>query len=286
MNRRPLIMGIVNVTPDSFSGDGRVDPAAALDHAESLVAQGADCLDIGACSSRPGAPFVDQDTECARLLPALSLIRRALPCPLFVDTTRPAVAKAALDLGVQGINTIEGLSVPPALWDVLTEYPQTRLILMHNPLPFSDTIRDETTPPQSHPSHVYPQGVMTHVRRDLKAVIDTSPLHPSQILLDPGVGFGKSVQDNVVLIQGLGDLATLGYPVVLGVSRKSFLGAMVNKTTPERIPAGLAAMLFAAPHVAMMRTHDVGALADAFTVWGALAQASPPSPTKTSDQCC
>lgn len=276
MNRRPLIMGIVNVTPDSFSGDGRLDPQAALDHAESLVAQGADCLDIGAFSSRPGAPFVDQDTERARLLPALSLIRRALSCPLFVDTTCPVVAKAALDLGVQGINTIEGLSVSPALWDVFTAHPQARLILMHNPLPFSTSPRNQATPLQSHPSHAYPQGVMAHVRRDLKTVIDKSPLTPSQILLDPGVGFGKSVQDNLALIQGVGDLATLGYPVVLGVSRKSFLGALVNKTIPERLPAGLAAMLFAAPHVAMMRTHDVGALADAFTVWGALAQTSHP----------
>jgi hypothetical protein len=102
MNRRPLIMGIVNITPDSFSGDGRVDPRAALAHAESLLRDGADCLDIGAYSSRPGAPFVDQNTELSRLLPALSLMRRTLSCPLFVDTARPSVARAALDLGIQG----------------------------------------------------------------------------------------------------------------------------------------------------------------------------------------
>jgi dihydropteroate synthase len=273
MNRRPLIMGIVNVTPDSFSGDGRLDPRAALAHAESLVAEGADCLDIGAYSSRPGAPFVDQDTELSRLLPALSLIRRTVSCPLFVDTARPAVARAALDLGIQGINTIDGLSIPAALWDVLADYPAASVIIMHNPLPLvSPDQKNEGPCPPSHPPSVYPKGVMTHVRDDLKAVIENSPLPPARVLVDPGVGFGKSAADNFALIQGIGALSTLGHPVVLGVSRKSFLGSVVKKEAPERIYAGLAAMLFAAPHVAMIRTHDVGALADGLKVREALEQ--------------
>ena len=273
MNRRPLIMGIVNITPDSFSGDGRVDPRAALAHAESLLRDGADCLDIGAYSSRPGAPFVDQNTELSRLLPALSLMRRMVSCPLFVDTARPAVAKAALDLGIQGINTIEGLSIPAALWDVLADYPAASVIIMHNPLPLLSADQKTEGPcPPSHPPYDYPKGVMTHVRDDLKAVIENSPLPPARILVDPGVGFGKSAADNFALIQDIGALSTLGHPVVLGVSRKSFLGSVVKKEAPERIYAGLAAMLFAAPHVAMIRTHDVGALADGLKVREALAQ--------------
>ena len=273
MNRRPLIMGIVNITPDSFSGDGRVDPHAALAHAESLLQDGADCLDIGAYSSRPGAPFVDQDTELSRLLPALSLIRRMVSCPLFVDTTRAVVAKAALDLGIQGINTIEGLSIDPALWDVLAGYPTASLIIMHNPLALLAPVQKNDGPsPASHPPHVYPKGVMTHVRDDLKAVIANSPLAPARILVDPGVGFGKSAADNFALIQNIGALATLGHPIVLGVSRKSFLGSVVKKEAPERVYAGLAAMLVAAPHVAMIRTHDVGALTDGLSIREALEE--------------
>jgi dihydropteroate synthase len=271
MNRRPLIMGIVNITPDSFSGDGRVDPYAALVHAESLLRDGADCLDIGAYSSRPGAPFVDQDTELSRLFPALSLIRRMVSCPLFVDTTRAAVAKAALDLGIQGINTIEGLSMDPALWDVLAGYPAARLILMHNPLPLLPADqRHRASSSSSHPTHVYPKGVITHVREDLKAVIENSPLPPDRILVDPGIGFGKSAADNFALIQNIGALSNLGHPVVLGVSRKSFLGHVIHKEAPERVYAGLAAMLLAAPHVAMIRTHDVAALADGLSIREAL----------------
>ena len=268
--RRPQIMGIVNVTPDSFSGDGLVNPGAALAHAEHLVREGADCLDIGAYSSRPGAPFVSEEAELSRLLPALSLIRRALPCPLFVDTTRPLVAKYALDLGVDGINSIEGLSVSQNFWDVLANYPNTTMILMHNPLPPRPEVVTLSHGSKAHPPHAYPRGVVSHVKEDLKKAIFSSSLDPKRIMIDPGLGFGKSTEDNLRLIKEASALAALGYPVVLGASRKSFLGEIVKKGTDQRVFAGLAAMIYAARHIHIIRTHDVGALSDALTIGEAL----------------
>ena len=270
MIRRPQIMGIVNITPDSFSGDGLINPGDALAHAEHLLKDGADCLDIGAYSSRPGAPFVSEEAELSRLLPALTMIRHALPCPLFVDTTRPGIAKHALDLGTNGINIIEGLSVSQTFWDVLAAYPQSSVILMHNPLPARP---DAVTLPhgsKAHPPHVYPGGVVHHVKEDLKKVISRSPLDPKRIMIDPGLGFGKSTKDNLLLIREALALATLGHPVVLGASRKSFLGEIVKKDTNHRVFSGLAAMIYAAPHVQIIRTHDVSALSDALTMGEAL----------------
>ena len=272
MLRRPQIMGIVNVTPDSFSGDGVIMPEAALKYAEQLIADGADCLDLGAYSSRPAAPFVSDDEEISRLLPALRLIRRHISCPIFVDTFRANVANKALELGADGINTIYGLNVDDDLWRVLLQYPQVKIILMHNPLlPHSQTV---TLPSgnASHPPHDYPNGVVNDAMHDLQMAINKSPIPRSRIMVDMGFGFGKSVADNIIMLQSLSVFATMGYPIVLGISRKSFLGEIIKKPPNERIFAGLSAMLHAAPNTAIIRTHDVEALFDGLAIWGEIAK--------------
>jgi dihydropteroate synthase len=260
---RVLVMGIVNVTPDSFSDGGRhSDPGAALEHAAHLVEQGADIIDVGAESTRPGAEAVDERTELGRLEPVLERIV-ALPVAVSVDTTKPAVMTMALDAGVQILNDVNAFRADGAL--EVAAASDCGLVVMH-------MMRDPATM-QDAPRY---DDVFAEVQSFLAARVAelvTAGVHRDRIAVDPGVGFGKSVAHNLELIGRAGELADR--PVLIGASRKRFLGAITGRNVNDRTAASTAAAMVAVSRGArIVRVHDVAATVDALAV---LAAFGPPA---------
>jgi dihydropteroate synthase len=259
---RPLVMGIVNVTPDSFSDGGRfLDPEAAIAHARRLVEEGADLLDIGAESSRPGADaVVSAEEELRRLLPVLRGLRD-LPVPVSVDTVKPDVMRAALREGASMINDIGALRAPGAL-DAVAE-SDAGVCLMH--------MQGEPRSMQQAPQY---GDVVAEVRDFLEQRVATAQAHGiarERIVIDPGFGFGKTADHNFRLLRDLRALTALGLPVMAGWSRKSTLGRVTGKTATERLAASVAAALLAVERGAtIVRVHDVAATRDALAVLAAL----------------
>jgi len=258
---RPLVMGIVNVTPDSFSDGGSyADSAAARAHCDALVAQGADLLDIGGESTRPGAQAPELDEELARVLPVL---RHAvtLGVPVSVDTSRPEVMRAALDLGADIVNDVRALQRPGAL-AVLAAHPSAGLCLMH--------MRGE---PGSMPQDTAYGDVVAEVAAFLAgrlAAVLTAGIAAERVVLDPGIGFAKTAAQNLELLRRQPELLALGRPLLLGWSRKSTLGAITGRPVGERVAASVAAALAGALQGAsVLRVHDVQATVDALAVWRA-----------------
>jgi len=270
---RPRVMGIVNVTPDSFSDGGRLaDTAAALRRCEQLVAEGADILDIGGESSRPGAVPVPLDEELARVLPVLQGALQ-LQVPLSVDTVKPEVMRRALALGADIVNDIGALQAPGAL-EAVAAFARAGVCLMH--------MRGDPATMQQRP--VYDdvvEEVAAFLRGRLQA-LRAAGIAPQRIVLDPGIGFGKSVEHNLALLSRQAELLALGRPLLLGWSRKSTLGAVTGRAVGERLPASLAAALAAVQRGAgIVRVHDVAATVDALKVWGAAGLLPvPESPAK------
>lgn len=257
---RVRIMGIVNATPDSFSDGGR-DPAASLRHCETLIRQGADILDIGGESTRPGAEPVPVDEEWRRIEPVL---RHALGLgvAVSVDTCKPEVMRRALDLGVDIVNDVAALRAPGAV-DAVAAHPSCGLCLMH--------MTGEPRTMQLAPHH---DDVVAEVVAHLAgrvAELEARGVARERIVLDPGIGFGKRVEDNFALIRGQQALLALGLPVLAGWSRKSSLGAVTGgRPVGERLTASVAAALAAAHCGArIVRVHDVAETADALKVWQA-----------------
>ena len=258
---RPRVMGIVNVTPDSFSDGGRLgDSAAALRHCEQLLAEGADILDIGGESSRPGAAPVPLAEELARVLP---VVQGALGfgVPLSVDTVKPEVMRRALELGADIVNDIGALLAPGAL-EAVAAFPRAGVCLMH--------MRGDPATMQQRP--VY-DDVVAEVADFLAGrlqVLHAAGVDDERIVLDPGIGFGKTVEHNLELLRRQPELLALGRPLLLGWSRKSTLGAVTGRAVGERLAGSIAAALAAARQgAAILRVHDVAATVDALKVWGA-----------------
>jgi len=268
---RPCLAGIVNVTPDSFSDGGRfLDPDAAVEQALALLAAGADWIDLGAESTRPGggvygggARTVPPAEEIGRLLPVLERLRAATDAPLSVDTRKAEVARAALAAGADLINDVSALA-DPALGEVVAA-AGCPVVLMH--------ARGELATMQSAISFV---DVVAEVRAELAALRDRAlgfGITRSQILLDPGLGFGKTAQQSAELVARLDRLVALGHPVLVGASRKSFLGALAGTPVLERLPGSLAAAGRAAElGAAVLRVHDVAATRQFLAVWRALRE--------------
>jgi dihydropteroate synthase len=256
---RPQVMGIVNTTPDSFSDGGR-SVAQAIAHCEQLLAEGADMLDIGGESTRPGSDPVPVEAELARVLPVVEAAVR-LGVPVSVDTCKPAVMQAALDLGADIINDVMALQAPGAL-EVVAAHPRCGICLMH--------MQGEPRSMQAAPAY---SDVVMQVRDFLAERVDllrAAGVAPERICLDPGIGFGKRVEDNYALLPGQQALRALGYPVLAGWSRKSSLGAVTGRPVAERMVASVAAALAAVHHGAsIVRVHDVAATVDALKVWQA-----------------
>lgn len=262
---RPLVMGVVNVTPDSFSDGGRYLPAqAAIDHARRLVEEGADLLDIGGESSRPGAEPVPLEEELRRVMPVLEAAV-ALGVPVSVDTMKPQVMRAAIDAGAAMVNDILALRAPGALEAVAGS--DVAVCLMH--------MQGEPRTMQVNPIY---GDVVREVRDFLAervAAAEAAGIERSRIVVDPGFGFGKDRSHNLALFRNLPVFAALGVPVLVGLSRKSVLGRLTGRDVNERLAASLAAAVLAVERGAhIVRVHDVAATRDALAVLGAVSGAA------------
>lgn len=258
---RPLIMGIVNITPDSFSDGGHFHNfRQAVDHALMLAEQGADILDVGGESTRPGAAPVSVDEELQRVLPVIeALAGRGLA--VSADTRKPRVMQQAIAAGAAMINDVMALREPGALDAVAAS--DVAVCLMH--------MQGEPQSMQTAPHYV---DVVAEVREFLAQRIvacEAAGIGRSRLVADPGFGFGKTLAHNLALLKNLDRLADLGVPLLAGMSRKSMLGALTGKPVDQREYAGIAAHLAAvARGAAVVRVHDVAAVKDAITIWQAV----------------
>lgn len=257
---RPLVMGIVNMTPDSFSGDGVGGSAErAIRHAQAQLAAGADLLDLGAESSRPGAQPASLDDELRRLLPVLEALA-GCGVPLSIDTYKPEVMRAAIAAGASMINDIYALRMPGAV-DAVAE-SDCGICLMH--------MQGEPLTMQQSPVYDDVVGEVRHFLAERLAATDAAGIARDRIVLDPGFGFGKTLEHNLALLRHLPAAGVRDLPLLAGLSRKSMLGQITGRAVDERLPASLAAALLALEGGArILRVHDVAATRDAVAVWSA-----------------
>jgi dihydropteroate synthase len=260
--RRPLVMGIVNVTPDSFSDGGRFfDHAAAIDHALQLAADGADLLDIGGESTRPYSGPVTTDEELRRVLPVVEKLAAGVEIPMSIDTSKATVARAAIDAGAEIINDVTGLTGDPAMIGLAVEKgvgvcamhmqgtPQT---MQDNPT-YSDVVADVRN--------------YLHDRRD---ALLTAGIARDRICLDPGIGFGKTHEHNIALMRHCYELHALGCPLLVGHSRKSFLSKLIGGNRADLATAtAVATLALAVQEVQIVRVHDVRPVREALLVFDA-----------------
>lgn len=237
------IMGILNVTPDSFSDGGKWNnPDAALRHAQQMIEEGADIIDIGGESTRPGYTLLSDEEEIGRVVPMIEMIKKQFDIPVSVDTYKSGVAKAALAAGADLVNDIWGLKYDKKLAEVIAE-AKVPCCLMHNRnnMDYED----------------FRKELLDDLRGTI-AIAKSAGIADDQVILDPGVGFAKTREQNLTAIHHLDDLHTLGYPVLLGTSRKSVIGLTLDLPSTERVEGTLATTVFGVLHGAMfVRVHDV-----------------------------
>lgn len=263
--KRPILMGIVNVTPDSFSDGGQHARAdAAIRHAHTLIDEGADILDIGGESTRPGALPVSVQDELARVMPVLKAVLHS-GVAISVDTCKPEVMQAVLDAGADIINDVRGMR-DPAAQRIVIRHGHCGVCLMH--------MQGEPRTMQLEPHY---KDVIHDVQTELlqqAQLLESQGVTSNRISLDPGLGFGKTVEQNYQLLANLGTLAKAGYPLVLGASRKSMIGAITGRSVDQRLAGSIAAALAGAMRGArVLRVHDVRETYDALAVWQAVLDA-------------
>lgn len=258
---RPLIMGVVNVTPDSFSDGGRfLQVQAAVDHARRLVDEGADLLDIGGESTRPGAAPVALDEERRRVLPVIEALAGA-GVPLSIDTQKPELMREAAVAGAALINDVNGFEAPGAFAAVAGS--ACAVCIMHK--------QGDPRSMQQAPQYADVVAEVDAYLRRRAAAAEQAGIARERIVIDPGFGFGKTLEHNLALLRGLKSVAAAGYPVLAGLSRKSMIGALTGRPVGERMPGSVAAALLAAQRGAsILRVHDVAATRDALKVWQAV----------------
>lgn len=266
---RPQVMGIVNVTPDSFSDGGEhATAAAAQAHCEQLLAEGADILDIGGESTRPGSLMPSVEEEIARVLPVVRFAIN-LGVPVSVDTSRPEVMAAVLDAGADIINDVRALCWPGAL-DCVVRHGAAGVCLMH--------MQGEPETMQLSPHYRDVTAEVGDFLAERVAAVLQAGVAGERIVLDPGYGFGKSTEHNLELFRRQPALLALGYPLLVGWSRKGMLGKITGRPAGERLVASVAAALACVVHGArIVRVHDVAATVDALKVWQAAGLAAPGS---------
>ena len=261
---RPRVMGIVNVTPDSFSDGGAHDNVdAAVAHGLRLAAEGADILDVGGESTRPGAEPVGVEEELRRVIPVIERLARECPLPISVDSSKPEVMRAAVAAGAGMLNDVHALRGEGAL-DAAASFA-TPVVLMH--------MQGEPRSMQAEPHY---EDVVSEVFRFLAERIfaaEMAGIDKKRIVVDPGFGFGKNRDHNLALLAQLRRFEELGVPVLAGLSRKKTIGELTGRSDPrERVHGSVAAHLIAAQHGArLLRVHDVAATVDALQVWNAVA---------------
>lgn len=263
LGRKTAVMGIINMTPDSFSRDGLAGSLRrAKNQALRMVRDGADILDIGGESSRPGARPVSVDEERQRVIPLVKALAAKMCVPISVDTYKPAIAREALDAGASIINTIKGLSPDKALLRAVRDY-QAAIVLMHMPgtprvmqkmTSYKDVVRD----------------VKKGLERSVKTCLEAG-ISRRQIVIDPGIGFGKTLEQNLQLLAGLSEFAGLGVPLLVGVSRKSLIGHLLDVPVDQRLTGSLAAACVSVGRGAdIVRVHDVSETVQALRIVDAI----------------
>ena len=263
LGRRPLVMGILNVTPDSFSDGGRFEkPDVAIAHAFDMVDEGADLIDVGAESTRPGAPPVTADEEVARLEPIVKVLGESLPVPLSVDTRKAEVADRMLGLGAALINDVSGLEHDPRLAEVVARRGGA-LVLNH--------IRGTPQTMQESPRYDDAAAEICRSLRERLERAGRAGVPDDRVILDPGIGFGKRLEDNLEVLARLSEFRSLGRPLLVGCSRKSFLGLLTGRAPDERSAATAATTaLLAGRGVKMVRVHEVRETVDVLKVLDAI----------------
>ncbi len=280
LRQRPLIMGILNATPDSFSGDGLLGPngssAATLRQAELMVANGADIIDIGGESTRPGASPVSADEELRRTIPVIEALRRQMPVvPLSIDTMKPEVAAQAATAGATIINDVSGTQQAPSMLKLAARHG-VYLVLMHNSSHADAVIKD------AHLGAMYEApssgDIVSDVKNQLKALANNAikaGIAPDKIIIDPGLGFGKTVEQNLRLMNELDKLKELGFPVLAGPSRKSFIGRTLDLPVDDRLEGTAACVAACVMRGAdILRVHDVKELARVASMANAISRTS------------
>ena len=256
---KPLIMGVVNVTPDSFSDGGQFyDTDEAIRHGYRLAAEGADIIDIGGESTRPGAGAVSIDEELERVLPVIDRLAGKIDIPISIDTRKSEVAEKACRAGAMIINDISGLNHDPKIADVAREH-DSFLILMH--------MRGT---PATMQQNLHYDDLIGEISLFLKAAAEKAigrGVNKEKIIIDPGIGFGKTVEHNFSIIKNVAGFARLGYPVMIGASRKSFIGKTLDLPVEQRLEGSLAAAIMAVLNGAsIVRAHDVAATSNALKI--------------------
>jgi dihydropteroate synthase len=269
------LMGVVNATPDSFSDGGlHLDPEAAAAAAVEMIEAGATVIDVGGESTRPGADRVDAAEQIRRVVPVIEAIRSGSDVAISIDTTLSGVARAAIEAGANAINDVAAGTEDPAIFGVAAE-TGAGLVLMHRRLPpTEDRYSDRYDAPPTYGDVV---AEVTTFLLERAAVAESAGVDPAAIALDPGLGFGKSVEQNFALIARLGEIATLGRPLLFGASRKSFIGAVAKVAEPaERVPGSVVAAVAGwSAGAKLIRTHDVAATRQGLEVARAVLGATP-----------
>lgn len=263
IDSKVLIMGILNVTPDSFSDGGRfLDPAFAVDQAQKMVAQGADIIDIGGESTRPGASYVSEEEEIDRIRPILQVLGKCIDIPLSVDTRKAAVAQLALDCGASIVNDVSALEDDSGMVKVVQE-SGAGVVLMHRQGP-SATM-------QEAPHY---EDIVEEVKNFLAkrvAFAQSMGIPSDHIIVDPGIGFGKTCDHNLKILSSIGEFLKLNQPLMIGLSRKGFIGELTGKPVADREmgnAAAIATAVWQGAHI--VRVHDVSAMKDPIRIAQAL----------------
>jgi dihydropteroate synthase len=259
-------MGVLNITPDSFS-DGGVffEPHKAIEHGLRMAEEGADIIDVGGESSRPGSDPVPLDEELKRVIPVIEELASRLEIPISVDTYKSQVAERAIEAGAQMVNDISGLSFDPQMPAVAARF-DTPLIIMH--------IKGSPKTMQQDPSYEDLMGEIIASLREGIAKAEQGGVDPHQVIVDPGIGFGKRMQDNLVIINRLSELNSLGRPLLIGTSRKSFIGAVLGAEVHQRGIGTMASVAVSALKGAhIVRVHDVAPIKQTVDIVDAIINA-------------
>jgi dihydropteroate synthase len=256
----PIVMGVLNVTPDSFSDGGSYnDPEQAVDRAHQMVEEGAGIIDIGGESSRPGAGELPAEDELARIQPVLERLSGRLGVPVSIDTRKAEVARTALDLGAVIINDISGFTRDPGMIPLAAK-SGAAVVVMH--------MKGTPKTMQDDPSYDDVVSEILQWIEERTGILISNGVSPDKIIVDPGIGFGKRLADNIEILQELGDFRSLGFPVLVGHSRKSFIGMITGREPDERLWGGLAALAKCLDGGArILRVHDVKETIDFIKVW-------------------
>ena len=266
LGKRPYVMGIINLTPDSFSQDGLAGaaPGYIVEHAQRLVRDGADMIDIGGESTRPGARPVSAEEESRRVMPAIRLLAKKIKVPISIDTAKPGVARRALDNGAVIVNDITGLR--QARMRTVVARAKAGAVIMH--------MQGNPRTMQRAPAYGSLIGdILSFLAHSMKCARD-SGISPQQLIIDPGIGFGKTLAHNLELVKRAGELKATGRPVLIGVSRKAFIGTILKRPPDQRVYGTVSACLAAVANGAkIVRVHDVRAVKDALRIFNSINQA-------------